>query len=186
LVQAYAVFCAQGVRAEPVAITRITDRNGTVIEERAPRLSQAISPQTAYIMTSLLQSVVSEGTGKKVSALNRPCAGKTGTTNDFRDAWFVGFTPQLVTGVWAGYDDNTALGKRETGGVVAAPIWLAFMQNVLKDEPVKVFEVPEGVTFVKMNSEADYLAGSPGEKTFFECFKEGTAPLPFPRDVVEP
>jgi penicillin-binding protein 1A len=186
LVQAYAVFCAQGVRAEPIAITRITDRNGTVIEEYAPRLSQAISPQTAYLMTSLLQSVVSEGTGKKVSALNRPCAGKTGTTNDFRDAWFLGFTPQLVTGVWVGYDDNTALGKRETGGVVAAPIWLTFMQNVLKDEPVRVFEVPEGVTFIKMYSGAVYLPGGPGEKIFYECFKEGTAPMPFSRDDTEP
>ena len=186
LVQAYAVFCAQGVRAEPIAITRITDRNGTVIEEYAPRLSQAISPQTAYLMTSLLQSVVSEGTGKKVSALNRPCAGKTGTTNDFRDAWFLGFTPQLVTGVWVGYDDNTALGKRETGGVVAAPIWLTFMQKVLKDEPVRMFEVPDGVTFIKMDSGTGYLPGSPGEKIFFECFKEGTAPMPFSRDVTEP
>ena len=186
LVQAYGVFCAQGVRAEPIAITRITDRNGTVIEEHAPRLSQAISPQTAYLMTSLLQSVVSEGTGRKVSALNRPCAGKTGTTNDFRDAWFLGYTPQLVTGVWVGYDDNTELGKRESGGVVAAPIWLTFMQKVLKDDPVRVFEVPDGVTFIKMGSGADYLPDSPGGKIFFECFKEGTAPMPFSMDVAEP
>jgi penicillin-binding protein 1A len=186
LVQAYGVFCAQGVRAEPIAITRITDRNGTIIEEHTPRLSQAISPQTAYLMTSLLQSVVSEGTGRKVSALNRPCAGKTGTTNDFRDAWFLGYTPQLVTGVWVGYDDNTELGKRESGGVVAAPIWLTFMQKVLKDDPVRVFEVPDGVTFVKMNSGADDLPNSPGGKIFFECFKEGTAPIPFSMDVAEP
>ncbi len=186
LVQAYGVFCAQGVRAESIAITRITDRNGTVIEEHTPRLSQAISPQTAYLMTSLLQSVVSEGTGRKVSALNRPCAGKTGTTNDFRDAWFLGYTPQLVTGVWVGYDDNTELGKRESGGVVAAPIWLTFMQKVLKDDPVRVFEVPDGVTFIKMNSGADDLPNSPGGKIFFECFKEGTAPMPFSMDVAEP
>lgn len=186
LVRAYAVFCASGVRADPLPITKITNRNGMTIEEHSPHLVQAISPQTAYIMTSLLQSVVSQGTGKKVAALNRPCAGKTGTTNDFRDAWFIGFTPQLVAGVWVGYDDNTALGKGETGGVVAAPIWLSFMQNVLKNQPVKVFEVPEGVTFVKLNNETGYLPGIVGDNGFFECFKEGTAPLGFSSELSEP
>ena len=105
LVKAYGAFCAQGVYAEPVAITRIVDRNGVEIARNRPKLVAALSPQTAYIMTSLLQSVVEEGTGKKVRALQRPCAGKTGTTNDVRDAWFIGFTPDVVTGVWVGYDD---------------------------------------------------------------------------------
>ncbi|MCX5895223.1 MAG: PBP1A family penicillin-binding protein [Proteobacteria bacterium] len=179
LVQAYAVFCAHGVRVEPCAITRIVDRDGNVLEENVPHLRQAVNPQTAYLMTSLLQSVVEEGTGKKVSAINRPCAGKTGTTNDFRDSWFIGFTPQLVTGAWVGYDDNRSLGKRETGGAVAAPIWLKFMQKVLKDEPVKMFEVPEGIVFVKINPETGYLPNTATEETIFECFKEGTTPMPY-------
>ena len=183
MVQAYAVFCAHGVRVEPLAITRILDRDGSLVEENSPQLYQALNPQTAYLMTSLLQSVVEEGTGKKVSALNRPCAGKTGTTNDFRDAWFIGFTPQLVTGAWVGYDDNASLGKRETGGVVAAPIWLNFMQQVVKDIPVKLFEVPEGVVFAKINPATGFAPQSASEATIFECFKEGTMPMPYYRDA---
>jgi penicillin-binding protein 1A len=172
------VFCAHGVRVQPIAITRILDRDGNLVEENTPLLYQALNPQTAYLMTSLLQSVVEEGTGKKVSALNRPCAGKTGTTNDFRDAWFIGFTPQLVTGTWVGYDDNSSLGKRETGGVVAAPIWLHFMQQAVKDLPVKLFEIPEGVVFAKINPATGYALENAGETANFECFKEGTMPLP--------
>ena len=183
MVQAYAVFCAHGVRVEPLAITRILDRDGSLVEENSPQLYQALNPQTAYLMTSLLQSVVEEGTGKKVSALNRPCAGKTGTTNDFRDAWFIGFTPQLVTGAWVGYDDNVSLGKRETGGVVAAPIWLNFMQQVVKDIPVKLFEVPEGVVFAKINPATGFAPQSASEATIFECFKEGTLPMPYYQDA---
>jgi penicillin-binding protein 1A len=183
MVQAYAVFCAHGVRVEPLAITRILDRDGSLVEENSPQLYQALNPQTAYLMTSLLQSVVEEGTGKKVSALNRPCAGKTGTTNDFRDAWFIGFTPQLVTGAWVGYDDNASLGKRETGGVVAAPIWLNFMQQVVKDLPVKLFEVAEGVVFAKINPATGFAPQSVSEATIFECFKEGTMPMPYYQDA---
>lgn len=183
MVQAYAVFCAHGVRVEPLAITRILDRDGTLVEDNSPQLYQALNPQTAYLMTSLLQSVVEEGTGKKVSALNRPCAGKTGTTNDFRDAWFIGFTPQLVTGAWVGYDDNASLGKRETGGVVAAPIWLNFMQQVVKDVPVKLFEVAEGVVFAKINPATGFAPQSASEATIFECFKEGTMPMPYYQDA---
>jgi len=179
MVQAYAVFCAHGVRVEPMAITRILDRDGSLVEENSPRLYQALNPQTAYLVTSLLQSVVEEGTGKKVSAINRPCAGKTGTTNDFRDAWFIGFIPQLVTAAWVGYDDNTSLGKRETGGVVAAPIWLNFMQQAVKEMPVKVFEVPEGVVFAKIDPATGVSSQHAGEATSFECFKEGTMPTPY-------
>jgi len=111
----YAVFANQGLKVEPIFITKIIDRNGTVLEENKPRLTQAISPQTSYLMTSLLKSVVEEGTGKKVKALRRPCAGKTGTTNDVRDAWFIGFTPDIIAGTWVGFDDEKPLGKHETG-----------------------------------------------------------------------
>lgn len=175
LVRAYAVFCAQGVASEPVFITRILSRDGTVLEDNRPRLAQAISPETAFLITSMLQSVVEEGTGKKVRALNRPCAGKTGTTNDVRDAWFIGFTPQLVAGVWLGFDDLSPLGKHETGAVAASPVWLDFMQQALQNEPVQTFKVPEGIIYVKVNLKTG-LPPAPGESGVFECFRDGTAP----------
>jgi penicillin-binding protein 1A len=175
LVRAYAVFCAQGVASEPIFITRILSRDGTVLEDNRPRLAQAISPETAFLITSMLQSVVEEGTGKKVRALNRPCAGKTGTTNDVRDAWFVGFTPQLVAGVWLGFDDLSPLGKRETGAVAASPVWLDFMQQALQNEPVQTFRVPEGIIYVKVNPKTG-LPPASGESGVFECFRDGTAP----------
>ncbi len=175
LVRAYAVFCAQGVASEPIFITRILSRDGTVLEDNRPRLAQAISPETAFLITSMLQSVVEEGTGKKVRALNRPCAGKTGTTNDVRDAWFIGFTPQLVAGVWLGFDDLSPLGKHETGAVAASPVWLDFMQQALQNEPVQTFKVPEGIIYVKVNPKTG-LPPASGESGIFECFRDGTAP----------
>lgn len=179
MVKAYSVFGAQGVCAEPIYITRILDRDGNVVQENRPHLISIISPQTAYIMTALLQSVVEEGTGRRVRALGRPCAGKTGTTDEVRDAWFIGFTPQLVTGVWVGFDDLKPLGKHETGAVAASPIWLDFMQRVLRSEPILAFRVPEGIVFVKINPDTGYFPVTKEEKTIFECFKEGTLPTLF-------
>ncbi len=185
IVKAYSAFCAQGVYADPMYIARIIDRDGNVIEENAPHLVSALSPQTAYIMTTMLQSVVEEGTGRRVRALSRPCAGKTGTTNDVRDAWFIGFTPQLVTGVWVGFDDLRPLGKRETGAVAASPIWLDFMQQVLRDEPVQSFTVPDGIVFVRIDPKTGYFPVAKDDKTIFECFKEGTLPTPFMPETME-
>lgn len=175
LVRGYSVFCAQGIAAEPTFIARILARDGTVIEDNRPRLRQAISPETAFLMASMLQSVVEEGTGKKVRALNRPCAGKTGTTNDVRDAWFIGFTPKLVAGVWLGYDDLSPLGRHETGGVAAAPVWLDFMEHALEGAPVQPFKAPDGVVFAKVNPETG-LPPEPGEPWRFECFKQDAVP----------
>jgi penicillin-binding protein 1A len=185
LVKAYGAFSAGGVCAEPMFITRIKDRDGHVVAEYQPRLSPALSPQTAYIMTSMLQSVVEEGTGRKVRALKRPCAGKTGTTNDVRDAWFIGFTPQLVAGIWVGFDNLQPLGRKETGAVAASPIWLDFMQAALEQEPIEPFKVPEGIVFVKINPETGFYPGSPQEEAVFECFKEGTLPTPYAEAAAE-
>ena len=172
ITRAYAVFANQGFKVEPIFITKVTDRNGTVLEENKPRLSQAISPQTSYIMTSLLKSVVEEGTGRKVKALHRPCAGKTGTTNDVRDAWFIGFTPHIIAGTWVGFDDEKPLGKHETGAVAASPIWLKFMQEVLEGTPMKTFSIPEGIIFVKIDPETGKPPSPQSQKIIFECFKE--------------
>jgi penicillin-binding protein 1A len=179
MVKAYAAFCAQGTYPEPLYVSRIIDRDGQVLEEGNPVLVPALSPQTAYIMTTMLQSVVEEGTGRRVRALSRPCAGKTGTTNDVRDAWFIGFTPEIVTGVWVGFDDLAPLGKNETGAVAAGPIWLDFMQRSLQDQPSRSFKVPEGIVFVRINPETGYYPESRRDATIFECFKEGTLPMPF-------
>ena len=138
---------------------------------------ETISPQTAFIMTHLLQGVVQEGTGWKLKELNRPVAGKTGTTDNYEDAWFVGFTPDIVTGVWVGMDDKKeAIGKLETGSSAAAPIWVSYMKEVLRSYPKKEFETPPAVTFVKINSETGQLADPLDPKGVYEVFKEGTEP----------
>ena len=172
ITRAYTVFANQGLKVEPIFITKIIDRDGTVLEENTPKLTQAISPQTAYLMTSLLKSVVEEGTGRKVKALQRPCAGKTGTTNDVRDAWFIGFTPDLIAGTWVGFDDEKPLGKQETGAVAASPIWLNFMKEVLEGSSMKTFSIPEGIVFIKIDPETGKPPTAQSQKIIFECFKE--------------
>jgi penicillin-binding protein 1A len=176
LVKAYSVFANQGALVEPILITRIVDRDGRVMEKAQASRKQVIEQSTAYIMTSLLESVVQEGTAKRAIALNRPAAGKTGTTNDLIDAWFVGFTPQYVAGAWVGFDEEASLGKAETGARAALPIWLGFMQDVHKDKPVKVFQVPEGVVFAKIDAQTGKAPGPESTNVIFECFKEGTPP----------
>ena len=176
IVGAYSVFANLGYYLEPVFITKIVDREGNVIEVNNIEKKQVIEASTAYIMTSLLESVVKEGTGRRVRALNRPVAGKTGTTNNLNDAWFAGYTPGYITGVWVGFDNESSLGKAETGSRAASPIWLGFMKAILKDKPVRVFNVPEGVVFSKIDAETGLLPIPESKKTIFECFKEGTVP----------
>ncbi len=189
IVQAYSVFANQGYRVEPAFITKIEDRFGNVLEEMNPIRKQVLEPSTAYIMTSLLEGVVKYGTGQRVRVLKRPVAGKTGTTNNLFDAWFVGYTPRFITGVWVGYDQERSLGKGETGSRAASPIWLGFMQQILKKEPVRIFQVPEGVVFAKIDADTGLLPIPESKHTIFECFKEGTVPTEYtakPGTVTEP
>ncbi len=179
LTGAYSVFANRGFQVAPVFITKIVDRDGNMIEETALTRKKVISDSTAYIMTNLLEGVVKNGTGWRVRALNRPVAGKTGTTNDLYDAWFMGYTPRFVTGTWVGFDDEASLGKGETGSRTASPIWLGFMQQVLEGKPVRVFQVPDGVMFAKIDAETGLLSIPESKKTIFECFKEGTAPTEY-------
>lgn len=204
LVRAYAVFAARGHLLTPLFIKQVVDRDGKILEENPPlpleadlgtktgaiieedlksgevdMSPQVISEQTAYIMTSLLEGVVQQGTGWRAKALGRPCAGKTGTTNEYSDAWFVGYTPDLITGVWVGFDEKKPLGKFETGSRAASPIWLSFMQKALAGTPATNFPIPEGIVFAKIDPKTGLLA-SPGAKEFvFECFKEGTQPTQY-------
>ncbi len=113
---------------------------------------RVITPQTAFLMVNLMKDVIDYGTGFKAKALNRPAAGKTGTTNDFSDAWFIAFVPDLITGVWTGYDSRKSMGGGWTGGVISAPTWLYYMQEVLKDTPVKKFAVPTSIKTANLDS----------------------------------
>ncbi len=179
LVGAYSVFANHGYLVSPVFITKIVDRDGHVIYEAQSERKKVIEESTAYIVTSLMESVVKEGTGRRVRALNRPVAGKTGTTNDLYDAWFMGFTPEYITGTWVGFDSGAHLGKGETGSRAASPIWLGFMKAVLDGKPVQVFEAPEGVVFSRIDAETGLLPIPESKKTIFECFKEGTVPTEY-------
>ena len=174
MTEAFGVFANLGMRVEPRFITKITDVRGELIEEAPILRRPAISPDTAYVMTSMLRNVIDNGTGTKAQ-IDRPAAGKTGTTNDQRDVWFIGYTPQLLTGVWVGYDQDKSLGGKETGGKAAAPIWHDFMVKALANEPVFDFAVPNEVTLVAVDSSGNRTTpGTAG--SVFQAFKRGTEP----------
>jgi penicillin-binding protein 1A len=143
MTSAYSTFPNDGVRVVPHYIRSITDYDGNVLEENLPELKDVIPLQTARKMTDLLQEPIKDGTASKALELTRPLAGKTGTTNDFTDAWFMGFTPSLATGVWVGFDEKVTLGDKETGARAALPIWMEMMGQVLKDRPIEQFQPPE-------------------------------------------
>jgi penicillin-binding protein 1A len=176
LAAAYSAFANQGQRAEPRFITRITDSQGSVIDENLPQSEQVISPETAYLITSMLQGVIERGTGRRAQQLGRPAAGKTGTTNDINDAWFLGYTPQLLTGLWVGFDEKRTLGKGETGGRVAAPIWARFMERALDNQAILDFPVPAGITFAWIDAHTGQRILPGGGGGFLECFRRGTEP----------
>lgn len=177
LTASYGVFANTGLYVSPIFITRVLDSNEVLLEEQWPQAHRAVSPEIAYVMTSLLQGVVQNGTGRRVRRLERPVAGKTGTTNDFRDAWFLGYTPELVTGVWVGIDDRSILGHRESGGRVAAPIWLEFMQEAVSGQPITDFSIPPQVRFYRIDVENGRQATAfTQDKTRFEAFVRGTKP----------
>ncbi|OIP66013.1 MAG: hypothetical protein AUK29_01635 [Nitrospirae bacterium CG2_30_53_67] len=176
LTSAYSVFANQGRRAEPYFIRRITDYDGKVIEQREPSTEDAVSSDVAYIMTSMLEEVVRNGTGWKMQELGRPSAGKTGTTNNFQDALYIGFVPDLIAGVWVGYDDMRSLGNGETGARAAAPIWLSFMRKATLNSERMPFPVPDDVVLVKIDSKTGLLPSSENQETYFECFRKGSEP----------
>jgi len=145
---------------------------------------QEISEQIAYLITNMLERVVQHGTGWRIKRLKRPVAGKTGTTNNLKDAWFMGFTPGWTCGVWVGLDDEKPLGVHETGSRAASPIWLSFMKASLKGSRIKDFTVPEGIVFSTIDSQTGLLATSRSEETIKLPFLEGTAPLEYSIDTV--
>jgi penicillin-binding protein 1A len=170
----YNVFASNGMKVKPIAIKYITDSKGRVLENNEPEAEEVISPQTAFLITSMMEDVVKNGTGWRAKALGRPVAGKTGTTNEYKDAWFVGYTPDLVSAVWVGFDDMKPLGHQETGARAASPIWVSFMKNFLSGE-IEDFTIPEGIVSYTIDSATGLLSKdeSMGVK---EYFKEGTEP----------
>ncbi|HET7319841.1 MAG TPA: PBP1A family penicillin-binding protein [Nitrospirota bacterium] len=181
LTSAYATFASQGVRSEPILITSIADSRGQVLESYEPQPVEALNPTTAYLVDSLLKSVVEEGTGRAARVLGKPVAGKTGTTNKYVDAWFVGFTPSIVTGVWVGYDNPRAsLGNKETGARAALPIWISVMSNALADKPAEDFIPPDDdVVTVKIDPETGLLARDGQENAVTDVFRRGTEPIQY-------
>ena len=176
MVSAYATFANQGLRMKPFLVERITDRDGNVVEEAAPRAIDALRADTAFLMTSLLRGVVERGTAAKARRLGRPIAGKTGTTNDFTDAWFIGFEPTLAAGVWVGFDEKKdSLGRGETGAEAALPIWMDFWSTATASRPVEEYPIPGNVVFVPVDELG--RAGAPGAPGVrMETFVAGTEP----------
>jgi penicillin-binding protein 1A len=166
MTSAYSVFPNDGVRLLPRLTQRVTDYSGTVKEENLVDVREVIPQSTARAMVDLLRSVVEVGTAQRAKSLQRPVAGKTGTTNNYTDAWFIGFTPSLTCGVWVGYDKKRSLGKGETGARAALPIWIEFMQRVLRGEPAEAFgelSLPEKLAREKVDTPDD--ASGDGETT---------------------
>jgi len=176
LVRAYGVLANEGKRVQPFFIKKIVDRTGHVFEETQPKVEQVIDPRIAFMTSYVMQDVVESGTGQRVKRLGRPVAGKTGTTDDTRDAWFLGFTPTLVAGVWVGFDQERPLGRLEVGGRAAAPIWLYFAEKALDKMPAEVFPIPEGIVFIKVDPKTGAPARFWTKGARFEAFLEGTTP----------
>jgi len=140
MASAFTVFPNLGMQAEPYFIRRVEDYDRVKKEERKPQTHQVLNPAVAEDMLGLLREVVQNGTAAAANSLARPLGGKTGTTNDFTDAWFVGFDPSITAAVWVGYDGKKSLGEKQSGAVVALPIWIEFMKEILKDKPVEQFQ----------------------------------------------
>ena len=151
LTSAYGTLANQGQWLHPTTVRYVLDAQGKLLEENVPEPKQVLTPELAFVATQMLKGTIDRGTGVAAKALGRPAAAKTGTTNDYSNAWFIGFTPQLATGVWVGYDRPRSLGKDETGSRVAVPIWTTFMQSALAGMPAEDFPIPEKVVLVPVD-----------------------------------
>jgi len=192
LVSAYTAFANKGVRINPYFITRIEDKEGNILEETKVESEEVISPQVAYMMTYMMEGVIERGTAWPAAFLekDKALAGKTGTTNDYTDAWFIGFSPSLCAGVWVGHDEKVSIGERQSGMVAALPIWTEFFQKVIEEEKKEAeekgddfvreeFEVPPNLSFVEIDRKTGLLATPICIFTLKETFLPGTEPVRF-------
>jgi penicillin-binding protein 1B len=189
IAQVYAVLANQGLRASARAITKVVDRQGQVVERHPLAVERAASPEATFLVTYLMKGVLDRGTGHaaRTRGFTRPAAGKTGTTNDGRDAWFAGFTPDLVAVVWVGFDDGEPLGM--TGAEAALPIWTAFMKTATAGSPPADFIPPAGIALVRIDPYTGGIATVRCPETVIEAFPRGrepTAPCPLHSDTASP
>ena len=196
MTESYAVLASNGQKWKPVSVQQIQDRTGKTIHRAvaghrcmqchaSPVLAvnssmqpaeQAIDPISAFLTTNMMKGVIERGTGVRARALGRPAAGKTGTTNNQVDAWFIGYTPQILTGVWTGRDTPSSMGRTETGAHAALPTWLEAMQSFEQGKPVEDFTPPDGIVWVAIDRKTGKLPGPDTKDILLEAFREGTAP----------
>lgn len=178
MTNAYATIAAGGMRGEPILVRRVEDREGRVLEQNEVYREEVLDPQTNYMITSLLESVVDEGYGRnsRLYGFKEPAAGKTGTTDDCTDAWFVGFTPELAVGVWSGFDEKRTMGRRMTGARVSLPTWTEVMKAHYRDHKGNPFTVPDGIVQRVICTESGLLQTSACPRVRREVFIEGTEP----------
>jgi penicillin-binding protein 1A len=197
LATAYAMLANGGKKISPSFIDRVQDRNGATIFRPDTRVCdgcvnvgwdgqgppelpdnrpQIDDPSSVYQIVSMMEGVIQRGTGRSISVIGKPLAGKTGTTNDSNDTWFMGFSPDLVAGVFVGFDQPHTLGRRETGATVAAPAFRDFMQAALADQPATPFRIPPGIELVRINPATGALARPDQKNAILEAYKPGTEP----------
>jgi membrane carboxypeptidase/penicillin-binding protein len=176
---AYSAFPNHGVRMEPALVLSVADREGVFLEEHAPSAHDALRADTAFVMTNLLRGVVQRGTAASAAALKWPLAGKTGTVDDYTDAWFVGFDPEISLGVWLGYDEKKPIGNGETGTTAALPIWIDIMRAYLDGrdrETAPQFEAPGNIVFVQVDRATGQPVDDGTAQAITEAFINGTQP----------
>lgn len=178
LTNAYATIASGGVRSEPILVKKVIDREGKVLEENFAHREEVLDAQTNYMITNLLESVVNEGYGRnsRLFGFKEPAAGKTGTTDDCTDAWFIGFTPEIAIGVWSGFDEKLPMGRRMTGGRVSLPTWTEVMKGYYRDHKGEAFFVPDGIIHRVICEDTGLLAASECTKIRREVFIDGTEP----------
>jgi penicillin-binding protein 1A len=176
ITSAYGVFSNQGMWLRPYQITLVKDVKGEILEQHLFEPRQAMTQENAYLITNMLMDVIQSGTGRRAKRIGRPLAGKTGTTNGYNDAWFVGYAPNLATGVWVGFDSVRTLGRLESGAHAALPIWTEFMGKALRNVPVMTFTIPEGIQFAQIDTTTGDLPTKTSQNISTEVFRKGTEP----------
>ncbi len=176
MTSAYGVFSNQGIWLNPYQITLVKDVKGEILEQHLFEPRQAMTQENAYLTTNMLMDVIQSGTGRRAKKIGRPLAGKTGTTNGYNDAWFVGYAPNLATGVWVGFDSVRTMGRLESGARAALPIWTQFMGKALRNLPVMTFRIPEGIQFAQVDTTTGDLPTKSSRHISTEVFRKGTEP----------
>jgi len=175
----YGVLANAGIGAVPMSVSKVSDRKGALLEGNRVEVERKVPAADVYLVTHLLEDAIERGTGRGVrdAGFQRPAAGKTGTTNDYNDAWFAGYTPELLTVVWVGFDRGQKIGL--SGGVAAVPIWAAFMKEALEGRPVSRFQVPEGIVLVDIDRDTGLRATTGCREVVREAFLEGEEPTAY-------